>query len=355
MGNKMMLRKFCIASVIIGMSASSFVYAQQQPAKTPLEMQLERLTQAVQQTGQPTIRPQVTPTTPNQQQPQSELASAFNEGGGLEIDVQQPQPEQEVVPEKPPVRDEAFARMSKEALPLTSPQITTLRDIFNQVQRSQASDPRVPPKPTSRSVLIDMSPGATPQVVRMASGYVSALVFTDSTGSPWPIAAYDLGDPRAFNIQWDKKGHILMVQAISMHKRGNVAVLLRGLNTPVMLDLQPGQPAVDYRVDFRIPQLGPNAEIRSASLPGASDPILLDVLNGIAPPHSKRLTSDGFDGDIWYLHGKMYVRTRMTMISPGWRATMSSADGMHAYEIVKTPVILASLHGKVRKLIVKGL
>ena len=355
MGKKMMLRNFCIVSFAVAMVMPSSIFAQEN-AKTPLEVQLERLTKAVKQSSpEPIIRPQVTPTQP-QPAGGGGVGAAFEENQGLDLaptpEVAQPQTPP---PPKPPIRDEAFARMSKEALPLTSPQVSTLRDLFNEVRRSQASDPRVPPKPTSRSVLIDMSPGATPQVVRMAAGFVSALVFTDSSGAPWPIAAYDLGDPRAFNIQWDKKSHILMVQAVSMYKRGNLAVLLQGLNTPVMLDLQPGQPAVDYRVDFRIPQLGPNAQITTATLPGKAHPLLLEVLNGIAPPNSKKLSIDDFDGDIWYVHGKMYVRTRMTMVSPGWRASMSSADGMHAYEIVKTPVILASFHGKVRKLIVKGL
>ena len=43
-------------------------------------------------------------------------------------------------------------------------------------------------------------PGATPPAIRLAQGYVSSLVFVDSTGAPWPIASFDIGDPKG--CQW---------------------------------------------------------------------------------------------------------------------------------------------------------
>ena len=46
----------------------------------------------------------------------------------------------------------------------------------------------------------------------------------------------------------------------------------------------------------------------------------------------------------------MLIRTRMNIISPSWVSSMQSADGTHAYEIPKTPVILALSNGKIVKL-----
>ncbi len=362
MGSKNILGVSFVALVVFGMHLPLTTFAEDaaaKVAKTPLELQIERLQTAVQKSKDPNaIQAQTNATTLGTTQ---DLTASANQNPDFfaAAPVAQPQAAP-VAPERPPVRDEAYAKMSKDVLPFNAEQVTSLRDVFNQVQRAQASDPNTPPKPTSRSVIIDMSPGATPQVVRMQSGFVSALVFTDRSGAPWPISAYDLGDPRSFNIQWDKssqihQSHILLVQAITMYKRGNLAVLLKDLPTPVMIDLDPGQKAVDYRVDLRIPVAGPNTEITTLSLPSGADSILLEVLNGVPPGGSQRLSIDGFDGDIWYVGGNMYVRTRMTILSPGWKATLSSADGMHAYQIAKTPVILASLHGKVSRLIVKGL
>jgi intracellular multiplication protein IcmK len=42
-------------------------------------------------------------------------------------------------------------------------------------------------------------------------------------------------------------------------------------------------------------------------------------------------------------------------LSPGWIGSMTSADGTHAYEMHKSPVLLVSWHGKVMQLKVEGL
>jgi len=255
------------------------------------------------------------------------------------------------------LRDQAFTDTADNLLPLTPDQIRTLHSLFSNTQRAVGEYPGIPPRPTSTSKIVNLSPGATPPIIRLSAGFVSSLVFLDASGAPWPIESYDLGDPRSYNIQWDRKSNMLLVQAVTEYKSGNLAVMLRGLNTPVMLTLLPGQRAVDYRVDLRIPGLGPNAAPAAMpeSLPGASNPILLDVLNGIAPPGSRALKVLGRDCSIWLLNGKIYLRTRLTVLSPGWISTLSSADGMHAYEMPQTPVILASENGKMVKLTIQGL
>ena len=214
-----------------------------------------------------------------------------------------------------------------------------------------------PPKPTATSQFVNLSPGSTPPVIRLAQGFVSSLVFLDSTGAPWPISAYDLGDPVSFNIQWDKTSNTLMIQALKLYNYGNLAVKLKGLNTPVMLTLIPGQKAVDYRVVLRIQGYGPNASslpLEEGIPPNASD-VLLHVLEGVPPQGSLHLTVTGGDARAWLLGEKIYVRTNLTILSPGWIASMTSADGMHAYELQKAPVLLVSWHGKVMQLKVEGL
>ena len=194
-------------------------------------------------------------------------------------------------------------------------------------------------------------------MIRLSQGFVSSLVFLDSTGAPWPISAYDLGDPEAFNIQWDKTSNTLMIQASKLYTYGNLAVRLRGLNTPVMLTLIPGQKAVDYRVDLRVQGYGPNAKnmpLDQGMPPSASD-VLLHILEGVPPSGSSRLVVSGGDAHAWMWHEKMFVRTNLTILSPGWIGSMTSADGMHAYEMQKSPVLLVSWHGKVMQLKVEGL
>lgn len=255
------------------------------------------------------------------------------------------------------IDDMAFRDVKKQMFPLSPEQTVEVKKWYESDEYAKASSASTPPKPTATSQMVDLSPGSTPPVIRLSQGFVSSLVFLDSTGAPWPIAAYDLGDPSAFNIQWDRVSNTLMIQASKLYNYGNLAVRLRGLNTPVMLTLIPGQKAVDYRVDLRVQGNGPNAKQipMGVSLPSSASDVLLHVLDGVPPSGSSRLTVSGGDAQAWLLNGKMFVRTSLTILSPGWLGSMTSADGTHAYEMHKSPVLLVSWHGKVMQLKVEGL
>ena len=251
----------------------------------------------------------------------------------------------------------AFSNVLRTMMPLSPIQLQTLRRMFNINKRASVAFPGTPPKSTSTTILVNLSPGASPPVIRLRSGFISSLVFLDSTGQPWPIQAYDNGDPQAFNIQWDQQGNpaTLLVQSNGGYKNANIAVILQGNPTPLMLTFIPGQRAVDYRVDLRVPGLGPNASMNMGVMPSAISPQLLSVLNGVSPAGAKRLQVIGGAAEAWGLGGHLYLRTRLTLMSPSWIATMSSPDGTHAYELMKSPVILASRRGCMVHLTIKGL
>ena len=148
-----------------------------------------------------------------------------------------------------------------------------------------------------------------------------------------------------------------MIQATKLYTYGNLAVRLTGLNTPVMITLIPGQKAVDYRVDLRVQGYGPNAKNMPTEegLPPSASDVLLHVLDGVPPAGSTRLVVSGGDALAWLLDNKMFVRTSLTILSPGWLGSMTSADGTHAYEMPKSPVLLVSWHGRVMQLKIEGL
>lgn len=292
------------------------------------------------------IQPVAKPVTPPAQPELDQPVSTNEETSGLTSEE-----ENNIIDNK------AFKDMSRQLFPLNPEQILQLKQMQKTNEFAQAATPGTPPRPTATSQFVNLSPGSTPPVIRLAQGFVSSLVFLDSTGSPWPISAYDLGSPSAFNIQWDKTSNTLMIQALKMYNYGNLAVRLRGLNTPVMLTLIPGQKAVDYRVDLRVQGYGPNAKSlpMEEGLPPSANDLLLQVLDGVPPPGSHRLVVSGGDARAWLANDKMYVRTNLTVISPGWLASMTSADGTHAYEMQKSPILLVSWHGKVMQLKVEGL
>jgi intracellular multiplication protein IcmK len=298
----------------------------------------------------------VTTTQPQQPAPAPNGGPAQEESTTVEVTQTAPAGEQHGQAVGPPVtglnmRDQAFSNMVNSVLPLSPDQIQVLHRVFNDTQQAVHTYPGVPPKPVTSAQQVDLSPGATPPYARLRAGFVSSLVFLDSTGAPWPIKAYDISDPRSFNVQWDKESNTLLVQAITQSKEANLGVILRGKNTPIMITLMPGQQAVDYRIDYRVPGLGPNAVPQISGLPSTESPILLQVLNGVPPRGSEQIfIKDCDDCKVWRLGGRLFVKSRLEILSPGWISKISSADDMHAYELPMAAVILASYHGKVIQL-----
>jgi intracellular multiplication protein IcmK len=287
---------------------------------------------------------------------QSEVTPIAPQRGAAE-ELPEPETPKETKAARAAVDAKAFEEVKRQLFPLSPNEMQNLKRRYESNEFAQVSSPSTPPRPTATSQFVNLSPGSTPPVIRLSQGFVTSLVFLDSSGAPWPITAYDLGSPSSFNIQWDKTSNTLMIQALKLYNYGNLAVRLKGLNTPVMLTLIPGQKAVDYRVDLRIQGYGPHAVNlpTEESLPPHANSVLLHVLDGVPPAGSQRLIVSGGDARAWMTPDLMYVRTPLTVISPGWLASMTSADGMHAYEMQKSPILLVSWHGKVMQLKVEGL
>lgn len=256
-----------------------------------------------------------------------------------------------------PDANTAFNAMLQQNMPLSPKQVVKLRQQIDTSQRAAVITPTIPPKPVSTTLMINQAPGTTPPAVRLAQGYVSSLVFVDSTGAPWPIAAFDIGNPKTVNLQWDGKSNIILIQAVSPYSSGNMVVRLVGLPTPVTLEIVAGQRVVDYRVDIHVSGIGPNTKDvpMGEALPNSANQLLLGVLDGVAPPGSKPLTVRGATAEAWLVGQTMYLRTRLTVLSPGWVGKMSSPDGMQAYELPRTSSVLVSRYGTPAELKIEGL
>jgi intracellular multiplication protein IcmK len=262
-------------------------------------------------------------------------------------------------PKKPvTLRDQAFKQLTDKVSPLTPEQIIQLRKDQDNAQRAVATFPTTPPRPVSSTLTVDLSPGVTPPIIRLAAGFVTSIVFLDVTGQAWPIADYSLGNPKNFNLQWDKKTNTLFIQSTTAYNTGNLAIRLANLDTPIMLSLVSGQREVDYRIDLQVNGRGPNAlaALVGDGLPSAISFNLLSVLDGVPPPGSTELEVCATFGRAWITaQGKLIFRTKLTVLSPAWSSTVSSADGTHVYEMTPTPLILASRNGKTIKIDLKGM
>jgi intracellular multiplication protein IcmK len=263
-------------------------------------------------------------------------------------------------PVSPPPSEDAsaaFNAMMQQNVPLTPQQVVKLRQLIDVSQRAAVIPATVPPRPVSTTIMMNLAPGTTPPAIRLAQGYVTSLVFVDSTGAPWPIAAYDIGDPKTTNIQWDNKSNVLLLQAVAPYGNSDLVIRLVGMMTPLTLELVLGQRVVDYRTDIHVSGLGPNAKDlpTGSGLPNNPNQLLLGVLDGVAPAGSRLLVVKGGDCQAWLVGDKMYLRTRLTVLSPGWIGKMVSPDGMFAYEIQKSSSVLVSQYGEPIELKIEGL
>jgi intracellular multiplication protein IcmK len=194
-------------------------------------------------------------------------------------------------PKPTTMRDEAFKELINKTFPLKPDQIHQLHVELDKSQIAVHAGATAPPQPISSTMTVDLSPGASTPIVRLATGFVTSIVFLDSSGKPWPVGDYSLGNPQGFNIKWDTKTNTLFIQSTKDHISGNMAVRLAHLDTPIMLSLVTGQKEVDYRIDLQVPGNGPNttASIIDNSLPQASNPSLLSALDGVPPVGSIEL------------------------------------------------------------------
>jgi len=255
------------------------------------------------------------------------------------------------------VKEEAFGELLNKRFPLTPEQTKRLHLEYTKNAEAINSSATVPPQPISSTINLDLSPGAGLPVVRLAPGFVSSLVFVDSTGQPWPVADYSLGNPTDFNIQWDSKTNALFVQNLKEHITANIAIRLAKLEIPIMLSLVTGQREVDYRVDVQVPGRGPNAlvPIMDNTIIPETNNFLLSLLDGIPPAGSIEIgVSDGY-GKAWLFNNRLYFRTNLTLLSPAWSATVSSGDGTRVYELVQTPLLIASKGGRTVNVVLSGL
>ena len=267
------------------------------------------------------------------------------------------------------------ARAGRTAMPFTAEQIEMLGHLLRETQRaaSVAADP--PPEGRLRRVRIGAPGEGTIPIIAVRKGYVTAVSFTDATGAPWPIedALMDgrflsetvlsetvLSETRAEGRGGDGPGaspatdpvtshHLLYLapQARSLH--GNAAVKLLGLAEPLALSLRGGGTDADFRVEIRLGLRGPNAAPAATARVDfhAGDPVLLDLLGGIAPPGAERLAVDGGSADdrAWRLGGDLLLVTRADLLSPGPWAAERGTGGRWTYRLPDVPYALVSRDG----------
>ncbi len=249
---------------------------------------------------------------------------------------------------------EAIFEAAKQMIsPFTPEQIEKLHGTLDQNRRAMAA-PSVQTMPELRSVSVNLSPGAAPPLLRTMPGETSTLVFLDSTGGPWPLAATPrISNQNLFSAEWLQDSPIVVVSAKTFYEQGNLTVFLKGLTTPIIVKLASGEPrsnsptrAVDYRLDLRIPGRGPNAQVPivTQSQIALYDNTMQAFLDGVPPEKARavKIVGDNTQStQAWQLDGTLYLRTALGM-ETAFDQTIGAADGTHVYKLAPTPFVMLS-------------
>lgn len=248
------------------------------------------------------------------------------------------------------VRQEAFEAAAGGLLPMRPNEIRQIRERYDETQQA-AKLPIYPyPRPEIAIENISLDPGSTPMVIKTALGHVTTLNVIDATGAPWPIGSIAwAGD---FEIAEPAEGaNMITITPLSEYAHGNISMTVVGMRTPISFTIETHREAVQYRLDARLPMAGPFAKpalIQNSGpkIEAGSDQITA-VLLGTPPDSAKRLFVAGTDArtTAYDLGGEMYLRSPLTLLSPSWRASASSGDGMNVYVMKSAPVILMSDRG----------
>lgn len=225
-------------------------------------------------------------------------------------------------------------------------------------------------KPVVRSFYIEPDATQQPRMVRLFLGTITALVFSDLNGNPWLISSVSFDCNQFDDGRTCQRGsggnatgaptstNLVKLQPVKPYAYGNIVIELEGLPSPISFMLSTGQSDEnDIRIEGRVAGKNPNARLQTIvfdKMP-EHDPMLGYFLDGVPPQGAARLKIGGGQAEGWLLNGALYLRTRLSILSPAFKDHGGSADGMHVYKFFSViPTILASLNGKPMTLYVSG-
>ena len=266
----------------------------------------------------------------------------------------QAQLEVEAAAQQEKMKQQIFDQSLESLLPLTPDQTRSVLDNFRD-SREAAETPIAVPKARTTVENVSLDPSQPPLSIKTSPGYVTTLTILDMTGAPWAIQ--DVSWAGKFEVTTPEEGgHVIRITPMSAHGVGNISIRLVDLITPITFSIDTGLDFVDYRFDARIPKAGPLAKTPLIANGGLTtvaggDENLMRVLDGTAVGAATRLKLDGVDGSTtaYSINETMYLRTPLTLLSPSWQSSATSADGMNVYTLKATPVILLSDKGRMVK------
>lgn len=274
------------------------------------------------------------------------------------VPMQEPPP---VIPLKPGqgAANDLVGKAFNAEYPMSVQQIEAYQRLLEEMKRVSAAKSKPRAVPESSRVPISLTPGRAPHVLRLSADMVSTVIFTDSTGAPWPIVAVIAGAKDKLDIKRDDKRapHIFTVAPLESYVTTNLSVWLENSTVPIVMSVVGQQRLVDFMLEMAVQARGPNAKAPTVDYALSNELISADqneILNGLTPQGAIELKVTGGDARAWVIGNKMMLRTSMLLRAPTARRVFSGADGSKVYELPHTPVVNMVSEGRTITLSVSG-
>lgn len=239
--------------------------------------------------------------------------------------------------------DDIFVRGLTGAQPLSPERIGVVRQ--RALDTEEARTQKSPEGGAAKFRGLSLKPGSAIPVLEFFPGNVSVVTFLDSTGAPWPVLSYVVGNGEAFAVQraggeTAAAANILMITPTKQFADTSLAVTLEP-ETPIVVKLKvsPNVTKPDYLVTFRADAEGPRASSVYAAPEKNSlvDESMLSFLDGVAPEGASLLRSSDKSVEAWEMNGNYYVRTGVQMLWPAFRRVVKSSGASETwlYEMPK--------------------
>jgi hypothetical protein len=176
------------------------------------------------------------------------------------------------------------------------------------------------------------------------------ILFTDATGTHWPIARFQSYDLDLIGAARPKTifDNSVVLYGNLPHGSAFVSVYLKDLPDPITLRVIVGDEVYHDKVNVKIMQPGPKAELTQMNLDMvsqeglATDPDLNHAIYGVDPYGSVEMQASITDVLAWDKDGDTIIRSRIPIFSPPLIRVTSGTNGYTAYRFTKTSRLYAT-------------
>lgn len=245
------------------------------------------------------------------------------------------------------LRDLATYQLKRRFIPMSASNAESIKKGLEERDRMINSSIREPEQ-QNRTLTVNPSLASGKPTIYASANYLTTIVFVDAYGNPWDIEDIGIGAGGYFEHK-AVNPYTIWLFPKQKYKKTNLSIMLKGLVTPIVFNLEESPEKVDYAVQAKVLKAGANTQINEFSYSPlqaeiatnnlTKDDAVFQMADGVTPPDASRLkvsinNREASDIIAWDYGDSYYVRLRGSVISPEPEpASHPNVDGMQLFKI----------------------